>query len=72
MDALRRFHLVGIFRYAAALAPQDPSRACIDEALQAAMVGQRYPPYNAEVCDAKRIEVQGSFDVTQDFLLAAD
>ena len=72
VQSLKRYRLVGTFRYAAALAPDPLSTACIDEAFAAAQVGNRYPPYNAELCEAKRIEVQGSFDITQDFWFGAD
>ena len=69
---LVRYHLTGTFQYVAAIAPKTPSSACIHEALAyGAAHGERLPQYNASLCNAKSVTVNGSFDVVQDFAASA-
>lgn len=69
---LVRYHLAGTFQYVAATAPETPSAACVHEALAyGAAHGERHPQYKADICGAKSVKVDGSFDITQDFPAAA-
>jgi len=61
-----RYHLVGTFDYQAAYAP-SPDTACAREAIHyVAAHGRRYPKFKADLCQAKKITVKGSFDIKHD------
>jgi len=61
-----RYHLVGTFDYQAAYAP-SPDTACAREAISyVAAHGRRYPKFTANLCQAKKIAVKGSFDIKKD------
>ncbi len=65
---LVRYHLVGTFRFKGGYAPEPLDDACAKEAgLYAGQHGNRNPPFRADLCKAKQIQVNGSFDVVQDF-----
>jgi len=65
---LVRYHLVGTFRFKGGYAPEPIDDACAKEAgLYAGQHGKRNPPFRADLCKAKQIQVNGSFDVVQDF-----
>jgi hypothetical protein len=66
---LIRYHFVGTFHFKAAWSPSPPSDACEQEATMAAAKGDaRVPSFDAKLCGAKKIEVQGKFDIVQDLL----
>lgn len=66
---LVRYHFVGTFHFMAAWSPSSSSEACQQEAAMAATKGEpRVPSFNATLCGAKKMEVQGKFDVVQDLL----
>jgi hypothetical protein len=68
---LIRYHFVGTFHFKAAWSPTPPSEACEQEAaVAAAKGGARIPAFNAGLCGAKKMEVQGKFDIVQDLLNA--
>ena len=61
-----RYHLVGTFDYQAAYAP-SPDTACAHEAINyVAAHGRRYPKFKADLCQAKKIAVTGTFDIKHD------
>jgi hypothetical protein len=65
---LVRYHLVGTFRFKGGYAPEPIDEGCAKEAgMYAGQHGKRNPPFRADLCKAKHIEVNGSFDVVQDF-----
>lgn len=65
---LVRYHLVGTFRFKGGYAPEPIDEGCAKEAgLYAGQHGNRNPPFKADLCKAKQIQVNGSFDVVQDF-----
>jgi hypothetical protein len=65
---LVRYHLVGTFRFKGGYAPEPLDDACAKEAgLYAGQHGNRNPPFRADLCKAKQIQVNGSFDIVQDF-----
>ena len=63
LPTLVRYRLAGTFRFSAMTSPDDPSEECLQEAIAA---GPRHPPYNAELCGSKRVDVEGTFDIVQD------
>ncbi len=66
---LIRYHFVGTFHFKAAWSPSPPSGACEqDAAIAAAKGGPRVPTFDAKLCGAKKMEVQGKFDIVQDLL----
>ena len=65
---LVRYHLVGTFRFKGGYAPEPLDSACAkDAAIYAGEHGKRNPPFRADLCKAKQIQVNGSFDIVQDF-----
>ena len=65
---LVRYHLVGTFRFKGGYAPEPLDEGCAKEAgLYAGQHGKRNPPFRADLCKAKQIQVSGSFDIVQDF-----
>lgn len=66
---LVRYHLVGRFSIHTAHSPDPLSRACIMDAISVAL--DRRPPYNAQICQAKRADVDATFDVRVDLPKAA-
>lgn len=69
---LVRYHLVGTFRFKGGYAPEPIDEGCAKEAgLYAGQHGKRNPPFKADLCKAKKIEVNGSFDIVQDLPAAA-
>ena len=65
---LVRYHLVGTFRFKGGYSPEPMDAACAKEAgLYAGQHGNRNPQFRADLCKAKQIQVNGSFDVVQDF-----
>ncbi|MBC8081799.1 MAG: hypothetical protein H7Z21_01185 [Hymenobacter sp.] len=67
-----RIKMKGAFRFKAAHVPYvsgNLSEACIQEAyLHSLKHGRRYPQYNASICGAEKVDVSGTFEVTQDFM----
>jgi hypothetical protein len=69
---LVRYRLVGTFRFKGANTPEPIDEACAKEAgMYAGQHGKRNPPFRADLCKAKQIQVNGSFDIVQDFLASA-
>ena len=67
-----RYHLVGTFRFKGAYIPRPMDEACAHEAgMYAGQHGKRNPPFRADLCKAKQIQVNGSFDIVQDFIASA-
>jgi len=69
---LARYHLIGTFRFNGGYAPEPMDEGCAKEAgMYAGQHGKRNPPFRADLCKAKKIHVNGSFDIVQDFIAAA-
>jgi hypothetical protein len=64
---LVRYHLVGTFHFKGGYAPEPMEEACAKEAgMYAGQHGKRNPPFRADLCKAKQVQVSGSFDIVQD------
>jgi hypothetical protein len=69
---LARYHLVGTFRFKGAYTPEPIDETCAKEGgMYAGQHGKRNPPFRADLCKAKQIQVNGSFDIVQDFIASA-
>lgn len=67
-SGLVRYHLVGTFRFKGGYAPEPMEEACAKEGgMYAGQHGKRNPPFRADLCKAKKVQVSGSFDIVQDF-----
>ena len=66
--SLVRYHLAGTFRFKGGYAPEPLDEACAKEAgMYAGQHGNRNPPSRADLYMAKQVQVNGSFDIVQDF-----
>jgi hypothetical protein len=64
---LVRYHLAGTFHFKGGYAPEPMEEACAKEAgMYAGQHGKRNPPFRADLCKAKKVQVSGSFDIVQD------